>query len=750
MYPLHGKAYCLKARKHDAKLRASKLHARCEKELRRSREGQFSGALMITLHESPRRHSVIFLQNVKRLVSVTEIIFNFLATGAVNSVGMEVIQQAPFLPLTKSLMETIASLNSRQLAATQQSIAEFLAKTYQYVHVPKMNVIHDCLGILIKERRIYHTGNGYFVSTHSPFDKPADAPNENGDALGSKDSKCVACKVISKGKSTKTEKAKKKVKGKDIENGKAKTPGKEMGKGEREKVVDEAESKRVSKDNGEKISMRQKEEETKKAPSETASESSASEGTTKKAKKQKKGVLDRISCFVKGKSFPSPEFEESKQEQTIKAPSPPTKPTPTQGTALLAVQEDKSPSQLRRAQFRTQRTLSAPAGSPSTMNANISEKELEEFSKREMKSEVPIFRQLARSKSFAATEKRPSPPVPVMRSNSFSAPSTKAARQISTESSPGTWDRRKRMNYGNIIRNSPGRQTIHVSRPSSCNIGIVRPLGTNQHRPLSRSNSMKKEKSGNNGGFLSPPSTPRNPPVLSGFPQLREKSQGHADLSVVRSRSFTESGMMTIANRQVSGHRATIAGPYFQSPLQQLLARKPNGYISPPSPGVRVTVPLKGRHFSPGQHWTTPPKKTPPNSPLRKQPPISPQPPDQKQSSDIPKSRNDCSSPVCYDTSLINNRVENCKCNGINNANGPQFVPVFNPKYNYKHVGLPSDGVSSEHICIEEMTPTASEMTLIEERSAETGAGNESKPLGVYKRGTEESVNDSLTFIGII
>ena len=682
-------------------------------------------------------------------MSVTEIIFHFLATGAVNSVGMEVIQQAPFLPLTKSLMETIASLNSRQLTATQQSIAEFLSKTYQYVHVPKMNVIHDCLGILIKERRIYHTGNGYFVSTHSPFDKPADAPKENGDALESKDSNCVACEVISKGKSSKAEKTKKKVKGKDIENGKAKTPGKEMGKGGREKVVDEAESKRVSEDNGEKISMRQKEEETKKAPSETASESSASEGTAKKAKKQKKGVLDRISCFVKGKYFPSSEFEESKQEQTIKAPSPPTKPTPTQGAAPLAVQEDIPPSQLRRAQFRTQRTLSAPAGSPSTMNANISEKELEEFSKREMKSEVPNVRQLARSKSFAATEKRPSPPVPVMRSNSFSAPSTKAARQISTESSPGTLERRMRMNYGNIIRNSPGRQTIHVSRPSSCNIGIVRPLGTNQHRPLSRSNSMKKENSGNKGGSLSPPSTPRNPPVPSGFPQLREKSQGHADLSVVRSRSFTETGMMRVANRQVP-HRATISGPYFESPLQQLLARKPHGYISPPSPGVRVTVPLKGRHFTPGKHWTTPPKMTPPNSPLRKQPPISPPPSAQEQSSDIPRSRNDCSSPVCYDTSLINNKVENCKCNGINNANEPQFVPVFNPKYNHKHVGLPSDGVSSEHICIEEMTPTASELTLIEERYAETGAGNESKPLGVYKRGTEESVNDSLTFIGII
>lgn len=673
-------------------------------------------------------------------------IFLYL-TGAVSSVGMEVIQQAPFLPLTKSLMETISALNGSQLAATQQSIAEYLARTYQYVHVPKLNVIHDCLGILIKERKIYHTGNGYFVSTHSPFDKPADAPKENGDAHGTKDSKCVACEVISKGKAAKAEKAKKKVKGKEKQNGKVKTPGKEMEKAERKKPVDNAESKHTEPQKEEKPATPRKEKDTNKAPSETASESGASEGSTKKAKKQKKGVLGHISCFVKGKSFPSSDIEETKQEQTLKAPSSPIQRVPTQGTAPLANQEDMATTMPRSVQFRTQRTLSAPAGNPS-MYPNISKKELEEFSKTEIKGVVPNSRQLARSKSFVAAEKRPVPPRPVLRSNSFTAPSTKTARQISTESAPGTWDRRMRMNYGDIIRNSPARQTIHVSRPASCNIGIVRPLpGTAQQRPLSRSNSVKREKSGKTWGSLSPPSTPRNT-TPSSTPRLKEKSQARGDLTVVRSKSFTEPAVLRLANRQIS-QRATIAGPYFESPLQQLLARNPKGYISPPSPGVRVTIPPKGRHYTPGKHPATSPKRTPPTSPLRKGPTVSPKLPAQKQKPGIPQNRKDCTSPVCYDTSLINNRVENCKCNCISNASGSQFAPVLHPNYNYKHVGWPSDGVSSEHICIEEMTTSASEGTLIEDSYRGPGTDNNSKPLGGYKV-TEECVNDSLTFIGII
>lgn len=669
----------------------------------------------------------------------------FLHTGAVSSIGMEVIQQAPFLPLTKSLMETIAALNSSQLAATQQSIAEYLARTYQYVHVPKMNVIHDCLGILIKERRIYHTGNGYFVSSHSPFDKPADSPNkENGHAHGTKESRCVACEVISKGKSSKADKAKKKSKGREKEsakgkeNGKVKTSEKEVDKPDSKIPVNSVE---VKEGNEVKSSPQMQEPAssgTMKPPSETASET-GSEGTSKKAKKQKKGVFNQISCFIKGKTLSAAEVcEETKQEQTMTSPSPPPQLTdaPQRRPAPLATQEDIS---LSRVQFRNKRTLSAPADNPSLVAPSpVPRKEVEEASKRELKRTVPNTRELARSKSFVASEKRPQP---VLRSNSFTATSTKVARQISTESAPGAWD--KRLRYGDIIRNDPARRTIHISRPSSCNIGIVRPLDTTQQRPLSRSNSIKKETPRKKGGSLSPPSTPRMPLAPSSTPRLKENSN-RSDITVMRSKSFTEPRM---ANRQIS-RRQTI-GPHYESPLQQLLARNTPAYTSPPGTGVRVTIAPKGRYYAPIKHSPVSPKRTPPSSPSRRQPKQHVVSSHAATPKEQPQTRKDCSSPICCDTSMRNENINNCLCNGVvSNVDGTaRFAPVFHPNYNYHH-----DGVSSEHICIEEMTSTsASEVTLIADRDryAETRADNEGKPQGLYKF-TDEGINDSLTFIGII
>lgn len=672
----------------------------------------------------------------------------------VSSVGMEIIQQAPFLPLTKSLVETISALNGMQLVATQESIAEYLAKTYQYVHMPKMNVIHDCLGILVKERRIYHTGNGYFVYTQSPLEKTADSAKEkqeNGNINDAKDSICkdsnsATCEATSKKKTTKTDKAaKKKVKGKD--NSKGNRPGKETEKADRNDSVDSERLKRVVDQIEEKSAILEppsRENKANKTPSETASESGASETSTKKVKKQKKGVLEQLSCFIKGKSFPNSDIEELKEEQTPKEPSPPPQSTPTQKPAPLAVQEGVSPSLLRGVRFRHQRTLSAPAGSPS-LQLRTFKQELQNCNESQIKHGVPNPRQLARSKSFVAAEKRPIPPAPFLRSNSFSAPSTKAARQLPTEGGPyATLNRRTSMNYGDIIRNSPARQTIHVSRPISSmrNMEIARPIpDMPQQQTLTRNNSMKNEVTQRKGSSLSPPNTPRNHLTPSSTPRLKEKSQGRVHPPLIRSKSFTEPRTFRPVNRSIS-HRATITGPYFESPLQLLLARRTNGCISPPSPSVRVTIPPKGKHFTPGKHPAMPIKRTPPSCPLRKQPESSLGPPFQKQNMNISPVKKDCTSPVCYDTSKINNRVENCKCNGVNSVIQKQFTAVSNPKHSYK----PED-VSSEHICIEEMTSSGSET---EDSYREIGVESESKSLGVYKKITEDGVNDSLTFIGII
>ncbi|XP_068701545.1 uncharacterized protein [Montipora foliosa] len=778
------------------------------------------------IKEAWRRH---FLRSPENL-SIKDI-------GVVSSVGMEVIQQAPFLPLTMSLMETISALNSSQLTATKQSITEYLAKTYQYVHVPKLNVIHDCLGILIKEGKIHQTDDGYFVSVQKPVDKIAvDAPKEKGDSQESKDSHCVTQGAVSKGMVTKSEKAKKKTKCKETQNKKAKTSEKDEESVESEKGSEGVRPKTVTTENEEKLL--EKDNENNKTPSEMTSESGASEKSDKKLKKQKKGVFNRISCFVKGKSFPSSDIEVTKPKQTESEPSPLPTPQSISRQAIIppTVQDSTANSIMQAASFRTQRALSAPVESPYPINANVSSQEtaelvdfrkgennrespksrqllrtkslataepqrsalpvrvmrsnsfaapntkatkvtqtatdwakverpypmnanvssqetaeLVDFKKGENNRDSPKSRQLLRTKSFVTTEpQRPALPVRVMRSNSFTAPNTKATKvtQTTTDCATGNWDRHLRMSYGNIVRNSPIRQTIHVSRPSSCNIGIVRPLRADNQRTISRSNSVKKGTSGKKGGSLSPPSTLGDSQSPRSISFSNGRSKGRANNPVVRSRSFTEPGMMRLTNRQIF-HRATIAGPYLESPLQQLLASKPHGYLSPPSPAVRVTVQPKGRHFAPGKRSTTSPKRTPLNSPVRKPHPVSSKTSSQKQMPSTPRRRLECSSPVCYDTAFINNRVENCACTvGINTANVTKSAPFFLQNNNYKHVSLQPDEGSSDHIYLEEMTPTASELTLMEdEYTEETGTNNE---RGIHKQATEEGINDSLTFIGII
>ncbi|PFX16894.1 serine/arginine repetitive matrix protein 1-like [Stylophora pistillata] len=675
--------------------------------------------------------------------------------GAVSSVGMEVIQQAPFLPLTKSLVETIAALNSSQLTATQQSIAEYLARTYQYVHVPKLNVIHDCLGILIKERRIYHTGNGYFVNGHNPFNKPTDAPKENGEAQSVKDSKCVACEVISKGKSTKNEKTKKRGKGKvegDVkEKEKENEKIREGVKLERKTSVSNTETEETR---DVKSLTPQTKEETTKPLSETASETS-SEGTNKKPKKQKKGVLNQISCFIKGKTLSSAEVsEDAKQEPNTPLPTPPFQVSERQ--APLAAPENMSPYLIRNEksvtpQLRHVRTMSAPVGHSSL---SVPPQKLQESNEREIKTPTPNLRELGRSKSFSATEKRPQL---VMRSNSFTAPSTatRVARQISTVDAPVTWDRpRPRINYGDIIRNAPGRRTIHISQPNSYNMGIIRPVDMTQQRPLSRNSSITREIPRKIEGSLSSSNVPRSFASPLSAPRLKENSN-HARVPVMRSKSFTEPGITRLANRQFS-HRQTM-GSHYESPLQQLLARKTPGYTSPPSTVVRVTAAPKGvRYHVPVKHSPASLKRATPSTSARKQ---------QKQPSALPKSgtprekprpRTHFSSPISYDTNKLDDKGNNSLCNGnINNAGGEakSQAPVFQPNYNFQQACAPSDGVSSEHICLEEMSSTsASEVTLIEERDwcTETRNDNEGKPQNLYKKFTEETVNDSLTFIGII
>jgi Winged helix Storkhead-box1 domain. len=73
------------------------------------------------------------------------------------------IQQSPFMSLTTALFEAVADLNHQNIYPSKDTLHEYLRKHYPEIETPDTKTIHDCLGRLIKNRRLYHNGRGYFI-----------------------------------------------------------------------------------------------------------------------------------------------------------------------------------------------------------------------------------------------------------------------------------------------------------------------------------------------------------------------------------------------------------------------------------------------------------------------------------------------------------------------------------------------------------------------------------------------------------
>ncbi|XP_039975362.1 storkhead-box protein 2-like isoform X1 [Xiphias gladius] len=95
--------------------------------------------------------------------------FTIKYLGDVSPISMSPISQSQFIPLGEVLLLAISAMNSAHKPVTQEALTEHLQTCFPGVPTPTEEVLHHTLSMLIRERKIYPTPDGYFIVTPQTY-----------------------------------------------------------------------------------------------------------------------------------------------------------------------------------------------------------------------------------------------------------------------------------------------------------------------------------------------------------------------------------------------------------------------------------------------------------------------------------------------------------------------------------------------------------------------------------------------------
>ncbi|XP_059830327.1 storkhead-box protein 2-like isoform X2 [Hypanus sabinus] len=93
----------------------------------------------------------------------------YLTSGDVSPISMSPISQSQFIPLGEILCLAISAMNASRKPVTHEALMEHLATCFPGVPTPSQEILRHTLNMLVRERKIYPTPDGYFIVTPQTY-----------------------------------------------------------------------------------------------------------------------------------------------------------------------------------------------------------------------------------------------------------------------------------------------------------------------------------------------------------------------------------------------------------------------------------------------------------------------------------------------------------------------------------------------------------------------------------------------------